>query len=588
MALASVIGMLLVLAVWLGVHDAPAVAWEAAALVTGLAGVAHAFTEKPVGKATAPAVTRAAAVAALGAMVLLLATAAGASAHVPWPFVAGALALAALVLREARTEGREPLHLAVALVLGLGLPTVHGAHVNDALFPPAAAWLALSLLVAIAVQAAAHRAPEGQGRRWASHGAALLALLLLTNAFESTAPPALVLLGTVALIALALISAARLGHGGWALAAALAGAFVHLGYVLARVPYQEDASRDAALIALGGQLLAVVLVAAWPVIAARRFQADAWAWRAAALAGPVWFPGLYYVWTSALGRDAIGLLPIALGVITAVVATRARPVLPAEGDLRKTALVWLFAVTLCAVSLAIPLQVENEWVTVGWALEGLALAALWKRMDHAGLKYTAMVHLAVVAVRLACNPWVLEYHTRSSVPVFNWLLYAYWIPVACLVGAWWMLRDLEVPRARDWEAGLYEKGTAVLATASAASAIVVFFVWINLTIFDAFGEGPALHVAFDRLPARDLTLSLAWAIYALGLLGLGMARKVAALRWTSLALIIITVGKVFLYDLAHLHDLYRVMSLVGLAFSLILISLAYQRFVFGRSDEAAK
>ena len=66
-----------------------------------------------------------------------------------------------------------------------------------------------------------------------------------------------------------------------------------------------------------------------------------------------------------------------------------------------------------------------------------------------------------------------------------------------------------------------------------------------------------------------------------------MARRSAGLRWTSLALIIVTVGKVFLYDLSHLHDLYRVMSLVGLAFSLILISLAYQRFVFGRREEAS-
>src|SRR6185503_13303986 len=124
--------------------------------------------------------------------------------------------------------------------------------------------------------------------------------------------------------------------------------------------------------------------------------------------------------------------------------------------------------------------------------------------------------------------------------------------------------------------------------ASAASAIVLFFFWINLTIMDAFGTGTELEITFERLPARDLTLSLAWAIYALVLLAVGMVRGSAALRWTSLALIIVTIGKVFLYDLSHLHDLYRVVSLVGLAFSLILISLAYQRFVFGKRGGDAK
>jgi hypothetical protein len=590
MAVIAAIGGLGVLLVWLAGHDAPAAAWEVAMLLTAFAATLHVFTELPAPSARASAANtgRAASIAAVGAGVLLLATAASAEAHAPWPFVAGVLVLAGLVLRQSRAAGREALPLAVALVLGLGLPGVHAVHRDDALFPPAEVWLALCLAVAIAVQGVAQLAPEGPRRRWASHGAALLALLLLAVAFESPAAPALLLLATVALLALALVSAARLGHGGWVLAATLAGAFVHLAYVLGRVPYQVEASRPAALVALGGQALAVVLVAAWPLLAARRLSADAWAWRAAALAGPVWFPGLYYVWTSALGKDAIGLLPIGLGAVTAGVATLARPALPAEGAVRKTALVWLFAITLCAVSVAIPLQLDNEWITVGWALEGVALLALWKRMDHAGVKYTALAHLGVVAVRLVLNPSVVDYHARGSLPVLNWLLYTYWIPAACLLGAWWLLRELEVSRGRPWERGLYDKGHATLALACAAAAIVVFFVWENLAIFDAFGSGPELRVAFDRLPARDLTLSLSWAIYGLVLLGLGMARRSAALRWTSLMMIIITMGKVFLYDLSHLHDLYRVMSLVGLAFSLILISLAYQRFVFARRDEAAK
>ena len=116
---------------------------------------------------------------------------------------------------------------------------------------------------------------------------------------------------------------------------------------------------------------------------------------------------------------------------------------------------------------------------------------------------------------------------------------------------------------------------------------MVIFAWINLTILDSFGTGTSLQLLVERMPARDLTLSLSWAVYALALLGIGMARGAASLRWCSLALIIVTLGKVFLYDLAHLHDLYRVASLVGLAFSLILISLAYQRFVFAKAERPA-
>ena len=55
------------------------------------------------------------------------------------------------------------------------------------------------------------------------------------------------------------------------------------------------------------------------------------------------------------------------------------------------------------------------------------------------------------------------------------------------------------------------------------------------------------------------------------------------MRWLSLGLLVLTLGKVFLHDLGELEDLYRVGSLVGLAVSLIIVSLIYQRFVF-RSD----
>ena len=121
-----------------------------------------------------------------------------------------------------------------------------------------------------------------------------------------------------------------------------------------------------------------------------------------------------------------------------------------------------------------------------------------------------------------------------------------------------------------------------MSTASVWASLVVIFVWINLAIADWFATGPMLHVSFERMAARDLTTSLAWAVYALVLLAIGMSRRSIGLRWVSLGLFMITIAKVFLHDLGELRDLYRVASLLGLAVSLIAVSLAYQRFVFRR------
>lgn len=174
-----------------------------------------------------------------------------------------------------------------------------------------------------------------------------------------------------------------------------------------------------------------------------------------------------------------------------------------------------------------------------------------------------------------------SYHDRAPSILFNWLLPAYGVPALALFGAWYVLRPLEVSRLRAWERGFYGSLRPLGALGSGLGTIGVLFAWINLVILNAYSPSGALEWSFRHEPARDLTMSVAWAVYALLLLAVGTVRKNAALRWASLILILTTALKVFLYDLAHLRDLYRVASLVGLAFSLILISLAYQRFVFG-------
>ena len=216
------------------------------------------------------------------------------------------------------------------------------------------------------------------------------------------------------------------------------------------------------------------------------------------------------------------------------------------------------------------------------------LTALWRRFDHTGLKYLAFGLAAVVGVRLVLNPYVLGYYDRSPIRIFNWLSYTYLVPAASLFGMWALLRKLEIPRRRPWEEPFFPKAHPLLAHLAATAAILVLFAWVNLTIVDWFGSAGALSIPTDRLPARDLSISIAWAVFALSMLGFGLWRQSTALRVSSLGLILVTCGKVFLYDLAHLSDLYRVASLVGLALSLIVISLVYQRFVFRTSTEAAR
>lgn len=73
--------------------------------------------------------------------------------------------------------------------------------------------------------------------------------------------------------------------------------------------------------------------------------------------------------------------------------------------------------------------------------------------------------------------------------------------------------------------------------------------------------------------------SVAWLLLALTLLFFGILRKDVLLRYASLGLILLTVGKAFLFDASQLVGLYRVISFLGLGLSLIGISYVYSRYV---------
>lgn len=471
---------------------------------------------------------------------------------------------------------RGALQIAAAAGVGLGVAALLVSRAPR--LPDAEVALALPLLAAVVLHAAA----------WARRGTPLagsadvasvtLPVVLLAGLAIShvalAAGPVAALGGALLLGVLGLVGATRAGRGALA-AAALAATL--LAQAAWHGVHRTGAEAAVALALLAGT---VVLFAVWPVLAPSRFARDRFAWYAAALAGPLWFPFLHAHWIDRFDDGAIGLLPVALGALALGAALGARRAHPGPDAARTSAVAWLSAAALGFVALAIPLQLDKEWVTIGWALQALALLALWRRLDHAGLKWFALALYAAATVRLVANPALLEYYPRSPTPVLNWLLYTYLVPAAALLGGAWLLRPYEVARARPREAALYARGRPIGAATCGGAAILVVFVWINLAVADAFSTGARLTLSFGDEPAQRLALSLAWAAYALVLLGLGMARTSLALRWCSLVFLLITIAKVFLYDLGKLSDLYRVGSLVGLAVSLILVSLLYQRFVF--------
>ena len=87
----------------------------------------------------------------------------------------------------------------------------------------------------------------------------------------------------------------------------------------------------------------------------------------------------------------------------------------------------------------------------------------------------------------------------------------------------------------------------------------------------------AVVTAFTGGDDAQLLLSGLWAISGLTALVTGLRRDDRALRLGSLALLLVAVGKVFLYDLSALTSLYRVGSFIGLGLLLLVAAAIWQR-----------
>ena len=308
-----------------------------------------------------------------------------------------------------------------------------------------------------------------------------------------------------------------------------------------------------------------------------------WPWLVSGLSGPLFFLVLYKVFVAACGKSYVGVLPVAMAGLSvaslAQVMKRFAAADPAMQQARLRNVALFAAVALGFVSVAIPLQLDKQWITIGWALEGAAVWWLYRRVPHPGLKYFGAVLFAIVSARLLVNPEVLRYEERG-LPILNWILYTYGIAALChLVGAA-MLRTVEAGRMSAGERAFFSEGKWGLAPVAGFLGLLIIFALINLEIADYYSAGRYLEFQWERRYDRDLTTSLGWGLYALALLVIGMWRKTKPLRFISLGFMLLTIGKVFLYDLSSLTGLHRILSFLGLAVALVMVSLLYQRFVF--------
>ncbi len=321
-------------------------------------------------------------------------------------------------------------------------------------------------------------------------------------------------------------------------------------------------------------LIFLAVFTLFPFVFLKKFSDKTIPWATAALVGLPQFLLIYRFVGALHPNQVMGLLPAAFAIPSLLGLVVVLKKIPAESKARLTQLAFFGGVALFFITLIFPIQFDRQWITLGWALEGAALLWLFHRVPHPGLRLVGVGLLVAAFVRLA-NPAVLEYQVRSGTPIFNWFLYSYGLVTVCLfLGA----KLLAPPRNLVLKTNV----PPILA----GLGTVLAFLLMNLEIADYFTE-PGARVRFEAGGnfARTMTYTISWALFALVLIVIGIVRRLPAARYAALALLSVTLLKLFFHDLAHLNQLYRIGAFIGVAVIAMLASFAYQRF-FTAADKA--
>ncbi len=253
--------------------------------------------------------------------------------------------------------------------------------------------------------------------------------------------------------------------------------------------------------------------------------------------------------------------------------------------------------------MAVAIQTDQHWVTIGWAAEGLMLVWVGLRADESAARHAA---LAVFAVALAhWFGWDVDatsYREGAAfVPLLNRRALSCAALVGALAGAAWLHRREELRVLREeldgraptgegraptdegrgvLGAALEEHSAAATLYTLAANALALALLTLDLN--DYFerrlaAAGDEAHAAGRVENARSFSVTALWTFYAAAMFALGVRRRFRALRYIALALLGMATVKALASDLAFYAAPWHVplLNQTCMAFALLVAAYAF-------------
>lgn len=203
------------------------------------------------------------------------------------------------------------------------------------------------------------------------------------------------------------------------------------------------------------------------------------------------------------------------------------------------------------------------------AIGGSAVLMVLDMRSQSRLLHVLSLALGIVSIGSVVAAhffWLNPYFTGEStgrITFFNLLLVAYLVPAIALGGLAAYARPMRSP-------------AYVAALALTASALA--FAYVTLSVRRIF-QGEFIASWQETGQLENYAYSAVWLAMGVVVLLAGIREKSRTVRSASAALVILAVGKAFLYDMSRLEGVLRAISFIGLGAVLIGIGLFYQRLL---------
>ncbi len=231
-----------------------------------------------------------------------------------------------------------------------------------------------------------------------------------------------------------------------------------------------------------------------------------------------------------------------------------------------------FVILLSEASLflviTVPLLVSEYWITVFWLIQSLALLWMGIKLKRHLLTIGAYTLLIITVVKF----WFYDYNTIFLFigdridGGFTHLMAPRYLTIGFLLLVTFVFAVL-----------IKKERHQTFSDSDLKDEKLFYSLWI-LVLF-AILNTETIAFFHDYLPKASLAaISVLWALFSIGLMVKGIIGNHINIRRVALILFVLTLGKIFLFDMARFSTPYRIVSFMIVGLILIGTSWLYHRF----------